>query len=321
MESYFVNPLRLLSQLLILAAVSIILTAMVPIDFAVAAEVLNKVSDGKSTLNVSEIEQELLAAPAKVREAALSNKASLASLISPMFVDIRVEEAARKEGFEDRSDVKAAIERNVRSTIARLYLGEKIDAASAKLGKLEPLAYERYLANKNNYQMPESIKVAHILFKVDTDAGLEAEADVKLRAEKVLEQLRSGADFSKLAREDSDDKGTVEKGGELPGLIEKGSLVPTFEKAAYALKPNEVSGLVRTRFGFHIIKLLEHHDAHVRPYEEVKNQIIESIKGQLVNQIREDVVSKYRGTQDVEIPDSLYEELRNKFKVAGASAQ
>jgi len=98
-------------------------------------------------------------------------------------------------------------------------------------------------------------------------------------------------------------------------------LVPPFEKAVYALKPGEISGLVRTRFGFHIIKLVAHRDAHPRAYEEVKGELVNTVKTQLVNQQRDEVLKKFRGTQDIEIPDSLYEELRNKFGEKGVSSK
>jgi peptidyl-prolyl cis-trans isomerase C len=290
---------------------------VVPIFLNGAAHAENKkteISDGLSKIDVITIEQELLAAPQKIRDFSLSSKTNLTSLITPLFVDIRVEESARKEGFTQRPDVKAAIDRSTRSTVARLYLGEKIEQATATIGNVEPLAYERYLADKDQYTQPESIRVAHILLKYDPEVGTETEDEVKERATKLLEQIKAGADFAKLAQEKSDDKGSAKNNGELPGWQEKGTLVPPFEKAAYALKPGELSGLVRTRFGFHIIKLLEHKNAQPKPYETVKGELINVVKSQLVNQQRDAVLNKFRGTEDVVIPDPVYEELRNKFK-------
>lgn len=298
-------------------AKSVLLAASICLNGAALAENGKiEISDGLLKIDVLTMEQELLAAPQKVRDFSLSSKANLTTLITPLFVDIRVEAAAQKEGFTRRPDIKAAIDRSTRSTVARLYLGEKIEQATAKIGNVEPLAYERYLADKEQYIQPESIRVAHILIKYDPESGTESEDDVKARAMKLLEQIKAGADFGKLAQEISDDKGSAKNGGELPGWQGKGTLVPPFEKAAYALKPGEMSGLVRSRFGFHIIKLLEHKDAHPKPYESVKGELINVVKSQLVNQERDAVLNKFRGTQDVVIPDSVYEELRNKFKVS-----
>lgn len=277
-------------------------------------------SDGLSTLNVTDIEQELLAAPPNIRMQALSHKTQLRSLITPMFMDIRVAQAAMQEGFLKQPGVKEAIDRSTRNTIARLYITDKIEKALENLDNLEPLAHERYISNKSSYTVPESIRVAHILLMVDSESETMTEAQVRPRAEKLLQQLKEGVDFSKLAAEYSEDQGSKSSGGELTGWVKKGSLVVPFEKAAYTLKPGEISGLVRSRFGFHIIRLIDHKDGYVRPFSEVKDQLISAVKDELIAQRRDEVLSKFRGTKDVEIPDVVLDELRTKFKISGAPA-
>ena len=100
----------------------------------------------------------------------------------------------------------------------------------------------------------ETVDASHILFKVD-DAAKDAE--VKAKAEDILKQIRAGADFGELAQLYSDDSGSSERGGNL-GPFPRGRMVREFETVAFSLQPGQVSDLVRTQFGYHIIKVLQH---------------------------------------------------------------
>lgn len=104
--------------------------------------------------------------------------------------------------------------------------------------------------------VPETVEAAHILFRVEDPSE---EAEVRARAEAVLEQAKAGKDFAALAKQYSDDTGTADQGGYL-GPIQRGQMgVREFEEAAFSLEPGQISGLVRTRnFGFHIIKVFRH---------------------------------------------------------------
>jgi peptidyl-prolyl cis-trans isomerase D len=100
----------------------------------------------------------------------------------------------------------------------------------------------------------ETVEASHILFKI-TDPSKEAE--VKAKAEAVLKRVKAGADFAALAREYSEDTGTASQGGYL-GPFQRGQMVKAFEDVAFSLKPGEISDLVRTEYGYHIIKVLSH---------------------------------------------------------------
>ncbi len=287
----------------------------------VAAE--EHVTDGLSVLSETDVEQELLAAPQKVKKAALESKNKLASLVSPALMDIRIEAAAHAVGFENREDIKAAVHRSIRNTISRLYIEEEIEKATRKLEteNLDKLAYERYLTEKEQFRVPESIRVAHILLHVDPESETDSDEVVRAKAQTVLDELKKGVDFKTLVEKYSDDKATNKKGGELPGWLAKGSLVPPFEKVAYLLKPGETSGLVRTRFGYHFIKLLEHRDSFVESFDKVKNTLVSRVRSELENSIRADVIAKYRSNDAVYIPDQVFNNMQNKFKMPAAETQ
>ena len=110
------------------------------------------------------------------------------------------------------------------------------------------------LGEWNSVPHEESVDAAHILLFVNNDSE---DAEVKQKAEEILKMAQSGRDFAELARQYSDDSGSAEQGGYL-GSFTRGQMVPEFENAAFALKPGEMSGLVRSQYGYHIILSLRH---------------------------------------------------------------
>jgi peptidyl-prolyl cis-trans isomerase D len=136
-----------------------------------------------------------------------------------------------------------------------------------------------YLSHQKDYQVPEEVKVRHILIKVDAGADPKVDAAAKQKAEDLLKQIKGGADFAALAKANSDDPGSKEQGGEL-GMIQRGVTVPPFEKAAFALAPGQISDVIKTRFGYHILKVEEKQTAHLKPLDEVKAQIVATLTRQ-----------------------------------------
>jgi len=129
-----------------------------------------------------------------------------------------------------------------------------------------------YQQNIAQYQVPNRVHVEHILFKTigKTDAEV---AEIQKKAQDVLKQARKkGADFEALAKQNSEDTGTKDKGGDL-GWIVQGQTTPEFEKAAFGLPKGAVSDLVRTPYGLHIIKVLDRENAHTKSFEEVRDSI------------------------------------------------
>jgi peptidyl-prolyl cis-trans isomerase D len=128
-----------------------------------------------------------------------------------------------------------------------------------------------YQAHQKDYQIDDQVKVRHILIKVDGNDP-KADAAAKAKAQGILDQLHHGGDFAKLAKENSDDPGSKEQGGEL-GWIKHGVTVPEFDQASFALQPGQTSGLVKSKFGYHIIQSEDKQTAHTRPLDEVKPEI------------------------------------------------
>jgi peptidyl-prolyl cis-trans isomerase D len=150
-----------------------------------------------------------------------------------------------------------------------------------------------YNNRRNDFMSPERVKARHILLKSDASN----DAVVKAKAEGLLKQIQGGADFAKLAKENSEDPGSKDQGGEV-GWMVRGQMVPEFEKAGFSLKVGETSGLVKTTYGYHILQVEAHEQAHLQTLDEVKAQLVVDLQkrlaGQQMQTLSDKVVSQLR---------------------------
>ncbi len=142
-----------------------------------------------------------------------------------------------------------------------------------------------YNQHRDEYRVPEQAKVSHILIKTplpgpDGKVDEKGVAAAQKRAEDLLKQLKAGAKFEDLAKKYSEDPGSAKEGGSL-GWIGKGRTVPEFEKAAFSLPKGQISDLVKSSYGFHIIRVDDRQDAHMKTLDEVKDQIEPTLKQQM----------------------------------------
>jgi len=141
-----------------------------------------------------------------------------------------------------------------------------------------------YNQHRDQYRTSEQAKVSHILIKTplpgpDGKVDEKGVADAQKRADDLLKQLKSGAKFEDLAKKYSEDPGSAKEGGSL-GWIGKGRTVPEFEKVAFSLPKGQISGLVKSSYGFHIIRVDDRQDAHMKSFDEVKAEIEPVVKQQ-----------------------------------------
>jgi peptidyl-prolyl cis-trans isomerase D len=140
-------------------------------------------------------------------------------------------------------------------------------------------AQQYYQQHPQEFKVDDQARVRHILIKADAAGGPQADAAAKAKAQGILDQLHKGGDFAKLAKENSDDPGSKEQGGEL-GELKRGQTVPEFDAAAFSLPVGQISGLIHTKFGYHILQVEDRQTAHTRPFDEVKTQIIAKLTEQ-----------------------------------------
>ena len=160
---------------------------------------------------------------------------------------------------------------------------------------------EFYDANQSKMAQPETVTARHLLVKFPANADDKAKAAAKTKAEDLRKQLVEGADFAKLVKENSDDPGSKNTGGEY--TFPRGQMVPAFETAAFTQKLNEIGPLVETQFGYHIIQALAKKPGNVVALDEAKNDI----RKHLENKAKSDAVRKYvealRAKATVKFPD------------------
>jgi peptidyl-prolyl cis-trans isomerase D len=147
-----------------------------------------------------------------------------------------------------------------------------------------------YKQNIAQYTTPEQLAASHILFQLE-DKDEEA---VRKQAEEVLKRARAGEDFAALAKEFSQDESNNANGGSL-GEFGRGTMVPEFEQVAFALKPGQISDLVKTAFGYHIIKVDKNQAATTRPLEEVRPEIEDQLKWQKAQEQAETIAKTLAG--------------------------
>ena len=151
-----------------------------------------------------------------------------------------------------------------------------------------------YDANPQLFKQPEQVKASHILIKVAADATDAQKAEARKKIEDVQQKIKNGGDFAELAKEYSEGPSNV-RGGDL-GYFRRGQMVKPFEDAAFALQPNEVSGVVETQFGYHIIKVYDKKPEQVLAYSDVKEKLAQHMQqqkaekeaGQYIEQLKKD---------------------------------
>lgn len=175
---------------------------------------------------------------------------------------------AAKDGIDKGKEIEEKLAELKKRIIVDTYLKKKVEEQS-KISDEELKKF--YEQNLDKFKAGEQVRASHILVKSEAEA----------RA--VLEQLKQGGAFETLAKSKSVDASAA-KGGDL-GWFGKGNMVPAFEKAAFALQEGQLSGIVKSDFGYHIIKLTGKRGAGVRPFDEVKDQIKAAIMPQKQQQV------------------------------------
>jgi peptidyl-prolyl cis-trans isomerase D len=160
-----------------------------------------------------------------------------------------------------------------------------------------------YQQNQNEYQVPEQRRASHILISVDDATDEIAVAKARVTAEEALKRISSGEDFAKVAKELSQDPGSAKQGGDL-GFFGKGVMTEQFEKAVFSMKKNTVSDLVKTKFGYHIIKLADIRAPKGKSFDEVKQSLAETFRKEEAGRIFYDYAEKLADLT-YEDPDSL----------------
>jgi peptidyl-prolyl cis-trans isomerase C len=221
-------------------------------------------------------------------------------------VDARI--AQIKQQFPSEDEFKKQLAQR-QMTVEQLRSDAKSDMQVAKMLETEvntKVAVQPndvntfYQQNPDKFQQPERVRASHILIRTEENADAKAKEAAKAKAADLLKQVKAGKDFAELAKQHSQDPGSAVQGGDL-GFFQQGQMVGAFERAAFALKPGEVSDIVETPFGFHIIKMAEKQAARTVPIDEVKPQIEQFLQNQQRQQKTQAFIETLKSKGKVEI--------------------
>ena len=160
-------------------------------------------------------------------------------------------------------------------------------------------AKEFYAKNPDKFTQGESVRASHILVKVDDKADPATKKKARAKIDGVLKRAKSGEDFGQLAKANSDD-GSAQQGGDL-NYFTRGQMVPAFEQAAFALKPGQVSDVVTTQFGYHIIKVTDHKAAGTVPLEQVNDRVKQFLTEQKKQQKADEFITGLKQKSKIEV--------------------
>ncbi len=180
----------------------------------------------------------------------------------------------------------------------------KVAAAQweGKINVTDADAKQYYDAHTKDFETPEQVRASHILIsskpKDPNGDPNQAKTVAKTKIDGLLKQVKEGGDFAELAKKNSDCPSSA-NGGDL-GLFGRGQMVKPFEDVAFTLKPNDISDIVETEFGYHIIKVTEHKDAGTVPFEEVKARITEQLTNEKKNEAIQAYIQSLKGKAKIE---------------------
>ncbi len=215
--------------------------------------------------------------------------------------EIITQQNTTPEGFNSMLQARGQSMEQVRQQIQQGMAFEKLmESKSGKTDVNEAQALVYYNEHKQEYSSPDQVKASHILIKVEAGAPEEEKAQARKKAEELLKQIKEGADFAALAKENSDCPSKAQ-GGDL-GFFEKGQMVKPFSDAAFAMKVGDVSDIVETQFGYHIIKVTDRKEAGQTPFEEAKQQIITTLQQEKRSRIYRDYVDKLKAEANIVYP-------------------
>src|SRR5882757_2103356 len=230
---------------------------------------------GSALVSDAEIQQEFEKQNVKIKfDYAVLRKDDLLKQIQPNETELKAFYERNKATYNNSIPEKRKLQYVVLDTA-------KIEAGTT-VSREELQGY--YDQHRDDYRVPEQVNVSHILIKTPlpgTDGKVDPKGveEARKKAEDVLKQVKAAGNFADLAKKYSEDPGSAKDGGSL-GFIGRGRTVPEFEKAAFSLAKGATSDLVQSSYGFHIIRIDDKQTAHVKPLDEVKDQIEQSLKQQ-----------------------------------------
>lgn len=252
------------------------------------AEIYRGVLD--QLIDVKLLEQEAASRSIKATDAEVNQGVSEMKKQAP-------DQAAFDKALQARQMTEADLRNEARQrlTVDKLLVAEVEPKAAVGPADIEAF----YKGNPQFFMQPEAVRASHILVKVEPGADAATKQAARAKADDVLKQVKAGGDFAALAQQHSQD-GSAAGGGDL-GFFPRGQMTKAFEDAAFGMKAGQVSEIVETEFGFHIIKVTDHRTARTVPLAEVNDRIAMALRQQKQQELAQQFVQQLKAKGKVEI--------------------
>ncbi len=211
-----------------------------------------------------------------------------------------------KSAFDEALKSQGITETELRSdTHKSLAVNRFLEGEVLRDAHITPEQVEQYYAqNKEQFQHPPQTRASHILIRTTSQTDKQQKAAARGKAEQLLKLLQGGADFAEMARTHSQDPGSAQLGGDV-GFFAKGEMDDAFEKATAALGKGELSGVISSAYGFHIIKVTDRRDAGYAALAEVQERIRAALLKSERRKRQSDFVAGLRKSATIQYPSTL----------------
>jgi peptidyl-prolyl cis-trans isomerase C len=250
-----------------LAVVAVIILFVSGAASAADPEILARV--GNKNITKADIEALISFYPANQQAIIRMDPKNEEALLNNYVTILAVAETARRQGFDKEKNMRKQIQILSDEHLAKGYVQKNV---LSKVKVTDKDVEEYYKNHPKEFEKPETVKARHILIGFKGDMTEDQKKELRKKAEDVLKKAKGGDDFAQLASEYSDDPGSKTKGGEL-GYFPKGNMVPEFENAAFNLKPGEISNVIETPYGYHIIKVEDKKAGEMPAFDSIKEQV------------------------------------------------
>lgn len=259
---------------------------------------------GDITVTGQDLQQQLLLLTAAERAQVLAGPDKLKGYLRLIYQDKHMAAAAERLGLDQTPQIQARLITERRRVLAAALR----DHTKTQLPPPDfaALAREQYAVRRDEFQLPEQFKAAHILKRVQCDCERE---EKRQSAEQLLARLRAGEDFATLAKTESDDTSTADKGGDLGRWMKREQLVTPFADALVKLDIGALSDIVQTEFGFHLIKKLDYQPVRQQSFEEVQGRLEQNLRQSYVKDQLEQRAFSYLPPADATFDEPALETL------------
>lgn len=262
-------------------------------------------SAGEITVSGQDLQQQLLLLPEAEHARVLAESNSIKDFLRRIYQNKKMAVAAERLKLNNDPLVQARLvaqQQRILAEALREYTRKQI-----QLPDFVALAHEHYAARRDEFQLPEQFKAAHILKKVDCACERE---EKRQAINQLLARLQAGEDFAILAKIESDDSGSAAKGGDLGRWLKREDLVAPFADALAKLETGQLSGIVETQFGFHIIKKLDGQPARLQSFDEVRESLEQRLRQSYVQDQLAQRSLDYLPPADAKFNESALESLQ-----------